>query len=257
MEHNFLDRYSDLDSLIHKLDPRTKLITTIAFIFAVVLTPATEWQAFACYFTLVASLVLLSKLPLLYVLKRALVIIPFVLLVGIFNLFRSGEAVASLHIWHWQVSITQEGLLVFWNVFVKASLSMLSLILLSSTTKFSNLLKGLQQLRMPRVMVMILSFAYRYIFVLVDEAMRMRRARDSRNFGGKRVSQIRTIGNMIGILFLRSYERGERVYAAMVSRGYDGQIRETSPVIFSHRDAYFGIATLLLLVSISLVTLFW
>jgi len=255
MEHNFLDRYSDLDSIIHKLDPRTKLITTLFFVLAVVMTPATEWRAFVSYFAFISLLLLLSKLPLLYVAKRALVIIPFVLLIGIFNLFRSGETMVSIHVWHWQVSVTHEGLLVFRTVFIKASLSIMSLILLSSTTKFPVLLKGLQQLRMPKVMTLTLSFAYRYIFVLVDEAMRMRRARDSRNFGGKRLWQLKTIGNMVGTLFLRTYERGERVYAAMASRGYDGRIIEANPLSFSYRDAYFSVATALVLVSIGLVSL--
>jgi len=257
VEHSFIDRYSNLDSFIHRLDPRAKLITTLAFILAVVVTPPTKWPAFAGYFVLISILLLLSKLPPLYVFKRALVIIPFVLLIGIFNIFKPGEVVASFHIWHWQVSITYEGLLVLWNVFVKASLSILSLILLSSTTKFTNLLKGLEQLRMPRVMVMTLSFAYRYIFVLADEAMRMWRARESRNFGGKRIWRIKTIGHMVGTLFLRSYERGERIYAAMVSRGYEGQIRVLSSLSFSQRDAYFSTITLLLLISIGLVIIFW
>lgn len=257
MEHNFIDRYSDLDSLIHKLDPRTKLITTLAFIIAVVVTPPARWQVFAGYFILIGSLLLLSKLPPLYVLKRALLILPFVLLVGIFNLFKSGEAVASFHIWNWQLSITSEGLLVFWNVFIKASLSILSLILLSSTTKFTHLLKGLEQLRMPGIMVMILSFMYRYIFVIVDEVMRMKRARESRNFGGKRIWQIKTIGNMVGTIFLRTYERGERVYQSMVSRGYEGQIRTLDSMSFSRRDTYYSIIIPLLLLSIGLIPLFW
>lgn len=257
MEHNFIDQYSDLDSLIHKLDPRTKLITTLAFITAVVVTPPDRWEAFAGYFVLIGSMLLLSKLPPLYVFKRALLILPFILLIGVFNIFKSGESVASFHVWHWQLSITSEGLLVFWDVFIKASLSILSLILLSSTTKFAHLLKGLEQLRMPRIMVMILSFMYRYIFVIIDEVMRMKRARDSRNFGGKRIWQIKTIGNMVGTLFLRSYERGERVYQSMVSRGYEGQIRTLDSLSFSQRDAYYNTAIFLLLLFIGLTTLFW
>jgi len=101
---------------------------------------------------------------------------------------------------------------------------------------------------MPRVMVMILSFMYRYIFVLVDEAMRMRQARDSRNFGGSRLWQMRTIGNMIGTLFIRSYERGERVYAAMLARGFDGQSRTLDRLNFRPTDACFGIAFSLVLI---------
>ena len=94
---------------------------------------------------------------------------------------------------------------------------------------------------MPRVMIMILSFMYRYVFVLVDEVMRMRQARDSRNFGGSRLWHLRTIGNMTGTLFIRSYERGERVYAAMLARGFDGQCRTLNHLNFRPADTYFGI----------------
>jgi len=185
------------------------------------------------------------------VLRRALMIIPFVLLIGIFNLFRPGEAIVSVGLWHWQFSVTREGLLIFLNVLGKASLSSLSLIVLSSTTRFPNLLKGLEQLRMPRIMVMILSFGYRYMFVLIDEAMRMWRARESRNFGGKWTRQIRTLGHMVGMLFIRSFERGERVHAAMASRGYDGQARALGSPSFGQRDACFAVATALALAGTS------
>lgn len=110
---------------------------------------------------------------------------------------------------------------------------------------------------MPRVMIMILSFMYRYIFVLVDEVMRMRQARDSRNFGGKRLWQLRTIGNMIGTLFIRSYERGERVYAAMLARGFDGHSRTLDRLNFRQADAYFGIGLSLILILTSVANLLY
>ena len=243
MKHSFLDHYSDRDSIIHRLDPRTKLVTTLFFILAVVLTPPDRWPAFALYFVLVATLLLLSRLPVLHVLKRSLVIIPFVVLIAIFiPFFKEGEVAGSYNIWLWQISVTYSGLQVFWNILVKAWLSILSLILLTSTTKFSNLLRGLEKLRLPGVMVMLLSFMYRYLFVLVDEVMRMRQARDSRNFGGGRLRQLRTTGNMIGTLFIRSYERGERVYAAMVARGFDGQTRMLGSSNFRQQDAFFGLS---------------
>jgi cobalt/nickel transport system permease protein len=224
----------------------------------VVLTPPNRWPAFALYFILVAALILLSKVPVFYVLKRSLIIMPFVVLIAIFiPFFREGEVAGSYNIWLWQVSVTYSGLQVFWNILAKAWLSILSLILLTSTTKFSNLLKSLEQLRMPRVMVMILSFMYRYIFVLVDEVMRMRQARDSRNFGGGRLWQLRTIGNMIGTLFIRSYERGERVYAAMMARGFDGQTRTLESLSFRQLDVFFGISLGLALMLVTVVNLLY
>jgi cobalt/nickel transport system permease protein len=256
VKHSFLDQYSDRESIIHRLDPRTKLVTTLFFILAVVLTPPNRWPAFALYFILVATLLFFSRVPPLYVLKRSLVIIPFVVLIAIFiPFFKAGEVAGSYNIWLWQISVTYSGLQVFWNILAKAWLSILSLILLTSTTKFSSLLKGLAQLRMPGVMVMLLSFMYRYLFVLVDEVMRMRQARDSRNFGGGRLRQLRTIGNMIGTLFIRSYERGERVYAAMMARGFDGQPRMLESSSFRQLDAFFGLSFGLVLILAMVVNL--
>ncbi len=258
MKHSFIDQYSDRDSFIHRLDPRTKFITTLLLILALVLTPTSQWLAFALYLVIIAALIFLSTVPIGYILKRSLVVMPFVALIAIFiPFFKEGEVVGSYNIWLWQVSVTYSGLQVLMNILIKAWLSVLSLIWLTSTTKLANLLKGLEQLRMPRVMVMILSFMYRYIFVLVDEVMRMRQARDSRNFGGSRLWQMRTIGNMIGTLFIRSYERGERVYAAMLARGFDGQSRTLDRLNFRQADAYFGIGFSLVLILTTVATLLY
>ena len=243
MRHSFLDQYSDRDSLIHRLDPRTKLLTSLLFILAVVLTPPGRWPVFALYFILVAALLILSRVPLLYILKRSLVIMPFVVLIAVFiPFFKEGEVAGSYNIWLWQLSVTYNGLQVFWNILAKAWLSILSLILLTSTTRFSQLLKGMEKLRLPSVMTMILSFMYRYIFVLIDEVMRMKQARDSRNFGGGRLRQLGTIGNMIGTLFIRSYERGERVYAAMMARGFNGHTRTLENLNFRLSDVLFALS---------------
>ncbi|OGO59276.1 MAG: cobalt ECF transporter T component CbiQ [Chloroflexi bacterium RBG_19FT_COMBO_47_15] len=249
MKHSFIDEYSDLDSFIHRLDPRTKLITSLALIAAVVLTPASNWRIFVFYFCVVAVLLMISKLPPLYVLKRSVVIFPFVFLIAVFiPFFKEGEIAGSYNIWLWEISVTYSGLLILANVMVKAWLCILALILLSSTTKIADLLKGLRQLGIPLVMILILSFMYRYIFVLADEVMRMQQARDSRNFGGKRLHQLKTIGSMVGTLFIRSYERGERIYAAMLSRGFDGQIRTLQNLSFGPADAYFSAIFCLMLI---------
>lgn len=256
MKHSFLDKYSDRDSPIHRLDPRSKLLATLAFIAAVVLTPAGSWLAFGFYFIVIAFLIMLSRVPLLYVLKRSLLIVPFVLLVAIFiPFFKEGELAFSFNIWSWHISLTHSGLQLLWSILAKSWLSILSLVLLTSTTSFASLLKGLERLRLPRVMVMLLSFMYRYIFLLTDEVMRMKQARDSRNFGGKRLRQVSTIGHMIGTLFIRSYERGERVYAAMVSRGFDGHSRTLDRLHFNRQDAFFISGVMLTLVFINLYNL--
>jgi cobalt/nickel transport system permease protein len=249
MKHSFIDEYSHLNSVIHRLDPRTKLIASLAFVVAVVLTQASNWRVFAFYFAVVAFMLAFSRLPIVYVLKRSLVVLPFVLLIAIFIPFlKGGEVAGSYNIWLWQVSITYNGLMIVANVLVKSWLCILALILLSSTTRLDDLLKGLRQLGMPQVMILILSFMYRYIFVLVDEAMRIQQARNSRNFGGSWLHHVKTIGHMVGTLFIRSYERGERIYAAMLARGFDGQTRTLYKLRFKQADAYFSAAFSLLLV---------
>jgi cobalt/nickel transport system permease protein len=170
--------------------------------------------------------------------------------------FQQGQIAGSYNIWLWQATVTYEGLLVLANVATKAWLCILSLILLSATTNFTDLLRGLEQLKTPRVVVLILSFMYRYIFVLTDEIMRMRQASHSRNSGGGRFHQLKTIGHMIGTLFIRSYERGERIYAAMLARGFDGEIRTLHRPTFKRADVYFSVAFGLVLAFSTIVSRF-
>jgi cobalt/nickel transport system permease protein len=249
MKHSFVDQYSGLDSFVHRLDPRTKLLGSLAFVLAVVLTQPGNWRLFAVYLCVIAGLVWLSRLPLKYVLKRSLVIFPFVVMIAVFvPFFKQGHEAASYDIGAWHIAVTYEGLAVLVNVVVKSWLSILCLIVLSSSTKFEQLLQGMSGLKVPQVFVQITSFMYRYMFVIADQAMRMQMARDSRNFGMKRSNIFRTMGNMIGMLFIRSYERAERIYAAMLSRGYNGEIVAVNKLKFQLPDAYFALALSLLLI---------
>ncbi len=238
MKHSFLDRYSDRNSFIHRLDPRTKFIVTLVFILAVILTPPIRWEAFVFYLIIISVLIGLSRVPVWYVLKRSLLILPFAAVVAIsLPFFKEDVTSGSYNLGLLRVSVA--GLQVFYSILAKAWLSALGLILLTATTRVTELLKGLQQMRFPRVMLMILSFMYRYIFVITDEVMRMKQARDSRNYGGRHLWQLKTLGNMIGTLFIRSYEHGERVYTAMVARGYDGQSRVLERLSFKTADILF------------------
>lgn len=248
MKHAFLDQYSERNSFIHRLDPRTKFIVTMAFILAVILTLPNQWEAFILYFFIISTLIVVSRVPVLYILKRSLLVLPFVIVIAIsLPFFKEDVTSGSYNIGLLRVSAA--GLQVFYTVLIKAWLSALSLILLTATTKVTELLKGLEQMRFPKIMIMILSFMYRYIFVITDEVMRMKQARNSRNFGGRHWWQIKTIGNMIGTLFIRSYEHGERVYTAMLARGYDGQSRVLDQLSFKRADGLFGIGIVIILLA--------
>lgn len=222
MEHAFLDKYSNLNSIIHRLSPNIKLIFTFSFIVFIILTPATAILKFFIYFAIIFSIIILSKVPVIYVLKKSLIIFPFVIFVTLFIPFlKEGKIIANYNLVIFHLSITENGLLIFWNCLIKSWLSILIMIILSSTTKFQHILKALEFFKTPRILIILLAFMYRYIFLLIDEAMRLERAYNSRYFGGKVIKQIRVIGNMIGFLFIRTYERGERIYMAMCSRGFE------------------------------------
>jgi cobalt/nickel transport system permease protein len=248
MKHSFIDEYSGLDSLIHGLDPRTKLIGSLCFILAVVLTPVGNWPVFGFYFVVMSLMVIFSRLPLLHVARRSLAIIPFVLMIALFiPFFRQGHEIAGFNVGYWHIAVSYEGMQMLLTVVVKGWLSILCLIVLTSSTKLADTLEGMRRLGVPGIFILIISFMYRYIFVLADQVMRMKQARDSRNFGGRRLHQLKTIGNMIGILFIRTYERGERVYAAMLSRGYIGEMPVPDRFHLRAVDVYFSVVLITLL----------
>ena len=224
MRHSFLDKYSGLNSPIHRLDARTKILSLFCLIVICVSTPPQAHLAFLGYFVVLATALAFSRVPLGYILRRSLVIIPFVVMVAVFIPFLKPDGPSGgYNLGIGTLRVSRSGLLVFWNVLAKSYVAVLSVILLSATTRFSKLLRGFEQLKIPKIFIMLAGFAYRYVFVLVDELERMKRARDSRCYGGKWLWHSKVIGQMIGTLFLRSYQRGERVYVAMVSRGFDGR----------------------------------
>ncbi len=255
MHHYFLDKYATLNSIIHHLDPRIKIIIFFSYVLFVVLTPPTEFIKFFLYFLLLFSVIGLSKLPLKFILKRSAVIIPFVLFVALFIPFlKEGEIAGSYSYGNLNFAVTYPGLLILFNVFVKSWLSVTSMLILTSTTKFNDLLKALEYLKFPKVMLLIISFMYRYIFVIADEAMRLKMASEAKNFGNLKLKQrIEIFGNIIAVLFIRSYERAERVYAAMLSRGFDGNFRTIKEFKFSNIDLVFGAIMGLILMNIFVI----
>lgn len=245
MKPGFLDSTSGLDSPIHRLEARAKIIAVLAAVVICVSTPPTAYAAFGAYFALAASLLALSRLPAGFVLRRLLMIVPFVLLVAAFLPFLKTDAVGGGYsLGLGGLAVSRGGLLVFWNTAAKASFGILMIVLLSGTTPFPQLLQGLRRLRCPDVVVMILSFTYRYLFVLTDEVLRLKIARDARGYRGRWLWQARTIGQMIAVFFLRSYARAERIYLAMISRGYDGRYAYLPAARLGGRDTVFAAAVI-------------
>jgi cobalt/nickel transport system permease protein len=177
---------------------------------------------------------------LFHLLKKVLVILPFLFVVTISVPFFKKDGVGGgYNLGLGGLSVSRSGLWILWNVVIKSSLGVFAIILLYSTTSFPQLVRGLERLGSPKIFTVLISFMYRYSFILIDEMQRMKRARDSRCFGGKCFWQSRTIGHMVGTLFLRSFHRGERVYLAMLSRGYHGTMPETTAGKFGLGEMLF------------------
>jgi cobalt/nickel transport system permease protein len=255
VQHYFIDRYSQIDSFIHRLDPRIKLIVFPGLILFIIFTPPSAYLGFAAYGLFILGLILLSRIPRGFIFRRSLTVVPFILLIAVFIPFvKQGEVAGAFSLGGLKLNVTYAGLTIFFNVLIKSYLCILSLILLTNSTKFSRLLKGLESLRCPKVIVMILAFMYRYIFVLLDELMRLKRARQARSFGENSWLKIRTLARIVGVLFIRAYERGERVYFAMCSRGYKGKILTAKVKMPKPGDFYFLGTTFLILTLIHFLT---
>ncbi|MGO4757284.1 cobalt ECF transporter T component CbiQ, partial [Streptomyces sp. 2MCAF27] len=199
-----------------------KLAAVLCFVLVVVSTPREAVWAFGAYAVALAAVAAAARIPAGYVLRRLLIEIPFVAFAVLMPFVADGERVAVLG-----MELSRPGLWGAWNILAKGTLGVAASVLLASTTELRALLLGLQRLRMPSLLVQIASFMIRYGDVITDEMRRMRIARQSRGFEARGVRHWGVLAKSAGALFIRSYERGERVHLAMISRGYAG----TMPVI--------------------------
>jgi cobalt/nickel transport system permease protein len=234
MHIHFLDPYRPLVSPIHSLDGRVKFVLALAFILTVSLMPFAAWPVYILLFAIILSVEILSGLGVGFVLKRALLALPFVL-AALPVIFTQGKtALFSFSIGTWMLTAHAEGLERFIGVAVKSWLSVQAAILMASSTPFPELLQAMRAVGIPRLLVGMFGMMWRYLFVLADEAMRLMRARAARSgqsgeplrkVGGNVAWRARVTGGMAGNLFLRAFERSDRIHVAMLSRGYDGEVR--------------------------------
>lgn len=231
MRVHFLDPYIEGRSLIHRLDARIKLLLVVAFILTTALTPQGAWPVYVLLLALAVAVEIVSELGIGFYLKRAILAAPFIL-AAIPVLFTiPGPTLVQLP---FDLAISSAGVVRFASIAVKSWISVQMAIMLASTTPFPSLLMAMRALRMPRLLVAVISLMWRYLFVMVDEALRMLRARDARSAhselpgfrtGGSLTWRAKITGGMAGSLFLRSLERSDRIYNAMLARGYDGEVR--------------------------------
>lgn len=247
--HIHLDEFARLQSLFHQFDPRVKLVSCLVLLVIEVSLRSLAGLGFALL--LAIFFIWRAHLPLGRILKRLGFIIPFVIVLCLFLPFvRPGSPLFQIHLGIGTLSYTLEGLQVSILFFLRLLCAALILILVTFTTPFHVLLRSLSDLRIPEIFTQLIQFTLRYFFVLYDEIIRMQRARRARNFKPARNfwsgQTFSTLGGMLGLLFIRSYERGERVYHAMLSRGFQGEIHTLEQFQVSTRDILLGVLLLLL-----------
>ena len=204
-------------SWLHRLPAHVKLVALVSFMITVVATPREWFGAFGLYLLLLLTLVALSQVPPTYLARRMVVEVPFVVFALVLPFVATGPRTEVLGL-----SVSEHGLLGAWGLLAKGTLGVLASLLLAATTEPRALLAGLERLRMPPLLVQIMGFMIRYLDVVADELWRMHVARQSRGFRARDPRQWPVLARSLGVLFIRSYERGERVHLAMLSRGYDG-----------------------------------
>ncbi|MCY4578893.1 MAG: cobalt ECF transporter T component CbiQ [Chloroflexi bacterium] len=248
----FLDRYLEGESWFHRTDARIKLVMALGFIFATTSIPPGKWTGFAAMLILVWFAAGVSRVGLPRVFLRSLVAIPFILIALPTVFTKPGAPLFELDLALFALTGTREGLDFFFSVLLKSWASVTAAVVLTATTPPLKLLEALRALRIPAVLVAIVMLMYRYLFVLVEEAQSMMRARAARSAaigpkaGGSIVWRAKSAGGMAGSLFIRTLDRSERIYMAMVARGYDGTIRQADAIPL-RRGAMVTLALLLCL----------
>lgn len=202
MRHDFLDRFSRLDSPVHRLPPPWKLGLALGTVLATVVVPLAQAWFFVSIVLLQALVTAAGRIPPSFVLGRLILLEPFVAGVAALSVLQPGGGWVAL------------------SIVVRSTLCLATMILLTNTTPFADVLGVLRRLRLPGLLITVLALMYRYLFVLVDEAERMQRARLSRTFSRRRDRLWKSSAALIGQLFVRSSERAERIYAAMSARGW-------------------------------------
>lgn len=213
------------DSLLHRLPAHPKILATILFVAVVVAIPVGSWPALMVALGIALGTSLLGHLPPRLVIRRLTVELPFVVFAVALPFVALGE---RIHLG--PVSMSRPGLVAGITLLFKATTGVAAAIALSGTTTPRDLLAGVERLHLPAPMVAIASFMVRYAGVVTDDLSRMRTARLARGFDGRRLRQLKAEAAGAGALFIRSYERGERVHRAMTARGYTGSM----PALSSH-----------------------
>lgn len=231
-------------SRIHRLDARAKLLGLTGVTVVAVSAPLSAWPVWVACAAVLVAVAVAARVPAGLIWRRARIIAPVIVAATIFIPFaRAGEPAFAVG----PFTASVEGLEILVAALAKAAIGTVSAILLMATTGVPALIRGLEAMRVPRVLTLTAAFMYRYLFVVAEELARMRAALASRGFRPRHLLAIAPLGRMTGAMFLRTYGRGERVYLAMAARGYTGRMLALEVPRLTTADAAFVGAIVLLL----------
>jgi len=228
-----LDRLATGDTALHRLDPRAKVLVTLVFIISVVSFGKYEISAMVPFFLFPVIIVSLGDLPVSYIVKKIALLSPFALIVGIFNPVFDRQILVQMG----PIGISG-GWVSFASIFLRAVLTVGVALIMVGVTGFSEGCNALERMGLPKAFVVQLLFLYRYIFVLTDEGARTARARELRTFGRKGM-EMKAFASLVGNLLLRTWERAERVYRAMLCRGFNGEFHVRRSYSFGLKEIVF------------------
>jgi cobalt/nickel transport system permease protein len=240
-------------SRVHRLAPETKIAGTVLFVLAVVVTPRESMWAFAIATVLVLGVAAVAHVPLRHLATRVVLELPF-LAFALFLPFVGGSDGGD-RTDVFGLSLSVEGLWAGWNIVVKGTLGVLAAVVLAATTEVPALLRGLERLHLPRILVQIAGFMVRYLEVVGAELSRMRIARESRGSSPRVLWHAGAVARTGGALFIRTYERGERVHTAMLARGYDGRLPMVDERAASHTEWRVALAVPGAMVAVTMLAL--
>lgn len=206
-------------SAVHRAPAHLKILLLLGFVLTVVATPRDWYAVFGGYLLVLLAVVAAARVPYGYLLRRLVIEVPFLVFAALMPFVVAGPTVTVLG-----VPLSEAGLLAAWGLAVKGTLGVLASLTLAATTEPADVLLGLQRLRLPDLLVQIMSFMVRYLDVVTADLGRMVTAMRSRGVDPRSPRHWPALARTLGALFVRSYERGERVHLAMLARGYDGRL---------------------------------
>jgi cobalt/nickel transport system permease protein len=216
-----VDRWSRGASPLHARDARAKLGAALAFLIAISTTRPGAHLAFGLYAVLIVAAAALARLPTGALLRRAALVMPFSATFAAITWW-SGDPARAL-------ALAEKSLLCGFAA-----------LLLIATTPMNDLLRALEWLAVPRPLILVIQFLYRYLFVISEQAQHMRLAAQCRRgIRAHQQSRFSAAGGALGVLFARSWERADGIHRAMLARGFNGHFPRLAPLRFSTADAVF------------------